>query len=163
MPYIKTNHIQYKPNMGFQVFQICLLIMVINQYFQASESKSSMIIFTGSDSISASLSRFTTMVIPDTRKRNGKKGGGRLFEGTDCFKHFGQRGEYPREAIYRGTTIIQGHTVIQNWLEFTPVPLFYNLVLPVFFNVFYVTETSMQFSTRINEHCIFRTSLKKCS
>ena len=36
-------------------------------------------------------------------------GGGRLFEGGDYFKYFGQRGgggDYSREAIYRGTAII---------------------------------------------------------
>lgn len=108
MPYIKTNHIQYKPNMGFQVFQICLLIMVINQYFQASESKSSMIIFTGSDSISASLSRFTTMVIPDTRKRNGKKGGGDYLRGPIVLNILG------RGANIRGRRFIEGRLLFKD-------------------------------------------------
>ena len=34
------------------------------------------------------------------------RGGGRLFEGGDYFKYFGQRG-----AIIRGTAIIRGNTV----------------------------------------------------
>ena len=40
------------------------------------------------------------------------RGGGRLFEGGDYFKYFGQRGgDYSREAINRGTAIIRGNTV----------------------------------------------------
>ena len=36
------------------------------------------------------------------------RGGGRLFEGGDYFKYFGQR-----EAINRGTAIIRGNTVFK--------------------------------------------------
>ena len=60
------------------------------------------------------------------------EGGGRLFEGGDYFKHFGQRG-----AINRGTAIIQGNTVFKLWpadLVFFFFLFFFQGMLHQYFN-----------------------------
>ena len=93
--------------MGFLVFQICFVdygnqcSMSISS---ASEPESSLMTLTGSDPISASSFRFTATEIP--AKWQGEGEVGRLFEGGDYFKYFGERG-----AINRGTAIIRGNTV----------------------------------------------------
>ena len=40
--------------------------------------------------------------------KNGERGGGRLFEGGDYFKYFGQRG-----AIIRGRRLIEGRLLFE--------------------------------------------------
>ena len=68
----KNNHIKYKPNIGFLVFQICFVdygnqcSMSISS---ASEPESSLITLTGSDSISDF--RFTATEIPANRSTRG--------------------------------------------------------------------------------------------
>ena len=49
-------------------------------------------------------------------------GGGLLFEGDDYFKYFHQRGgDYSREAINRGTAILQGNTVVSSLIYISSV------------------------------------------
>ena len=96
------------------MFQICFVDYGNQSIYSASESQSLVITFTGSESISASLSRFTTMEIPDTRKRNGKKGGGgggggeRLFEGVIILNILG------RGANVRGRRFIEGRLLFND-------------------------------------------------
>ena len=70
--------------------------------FSALEPESSMITFTGSDSISTSLSRFTATEI----------------EGGDYLKYFGKR-----------QLIIQGRQLIKGWLLFKEIWHLHTLVL----------------------------------
>ena len=73
--------------------------------FPGLELESLPSVFAGSDSTSASSSRFTAMVIPAKGWEVGGEGGGlgRLFKGGDFFKGFCQRG-----AIIGGRRLIEG-------------------------------------------------------
>ena len=65
----------------------------------------------------------------DKRKRKWRGGGGgRLFKEGNYFQYFGQRGDYLREAINRGTAIIRGNT-LYIYIERDPSDLLGNTLL----------------------------------
>ena len=77
----------------------------------ASEPELSLITFIGSDSISASSSRFTVTEIPDKGKKKCREGG--VILGRRIFQIFQSKwSDYSRKLINRGTAIIRESTGI---------------------------------------------------
>ena len=105
--------------MGFSTVSVSLINQCSMSMSSASEPESSLITFTGPDSIifSASSSRFTATQIP----ANGLVQGAVTMSVKDCgggggiiFNIFvkGGGGDYSREAINRGMPIIRGNMVV---------------------------------------------------
>ena len=78
--------------------------------FPGLELESLPLVFAGSDSTSASSSRFTDMVIP---AKGWEVGGRRFLKGGDFFKG-SNGGDYWKKTINRGTAIILENTVTSN-------------------------------------------------